>query len=193
MLAVMVASVSPMGMLAQEYHIDRTQTNKVTFFSRAPFEDIEGVTDLIDGYVVWQGGPPSVVGDHAGSELYFEVELDGLDTGIGLRDRHMRDNYLETGKFPLTTYAATIENVKSTGDAGFLMTARGTMSLHGVDREMEVGCEVTQVGESYRVSCSFDVQLSDYDIKVPSLMFMKISETISLEVVFFLVRAEQDV
>ena len=190
LLSVIVGLVPPIGLVAQEYHVDRDKPNQVTFFSDAPFEDFEGVTDLIDGYILWQGGAPDAAGDHAGSELYFEVELDGLDTGIRLRNRHMRENYLETDEYPLAKYSATIQTVGANGTGGFLISAHGTFSLHGFDREMDLGCEVTPNAASYRASCTFDVLLTDFDIKIPSLMFMKISDTISIEVVFFLVLAE---
>ncbi len=189
-VAVTVGLISPIGVLAQEYHVDRDQPNQVTFFSDAPIEDFEGVTDLIDGYIIWRGGAPNAIGEHAGSELYFEVELDGLDSGIRLRNRHMRENYLETDKYPLTTYAATVHSVSETRTDEFLITARGMLNLHGVDREMDIGCEVTTNNVANRASCSFDILLSDFDIKIPSLMFMKISDTIAIEVEFFLVLAE---
>ena len=40
----------------------------------------------------------------------FDFELATLDTGIGLRDRHMKNKYLEVGKFPKA--AITIQEMK---------------------------------------------------------------------------------
>ena len=188
--AVLILLLSCQGGGAQEYQVDLTRENQVSFLSDAPLEDFEGVTDRVDGFVFLEG--EGLVGgtDLAVSEFFFEVDLASLDTGLGLRNRHMRENYLETDKYPLTTYAATVEAVRSAGNGGLLITARGTMNLHGVERELDLGCEVTSNHELYRASCSFEVLLSDYDIKIPSLMFMKISDAISIELVFFLSRAE---
>ncbi len=65
---------------AAEYQVDKSQKNLVKFISDAPMEDFEGVTDKIDGYLFFEG-------DNLlqGSEMYFEVDLNSLDTGIGLR------------------------------------------------------------------------------------------------------------
>src|SRR5262249_34866580 len=38
-----------------------------------------------------------------GQQLTFTVPLDAFDTGIELRDRHMKEKYLETARFPQAT------------------------------------------------------------------------------------------
>ena len=72
--------------------MDLKAKNLVAFISDAPIEDIEGVTSAIDGYVIWSGDSLTLDANYESSEVYFEVELAGLKTGIGLRDSHLRDN-----------------------------------------------------------------------------------------------------
>jgi polyisoprenoid-binding protein YceI len=81
--------------ISAEYHVDRKGQNLVKFISDAPLDNFEGTTDNVDGYIVWDGDNPV-----NNSEFHFEAELSTLDTGIGLRNRHMRENYLETDKYP---------------------------------------------------------------------------------------------
>ncbi len=189
-VATMVLGAVSAG--AQEYQVDLTQANRATFRSRAPIEDFEGVTDRVDGFVFLKGDGLVPAGNYAGSELYFEVELDGLDTGMRLRNRHMRRNYLETKKYPYAAYTAAIRLVQQAADGGFVVTASGTMAIHGVEREMDVECPIASVNRGYRVRCNFSLLLSNFNIKIPSLMFMKISDTIALELDFYVTRIEQD-
>lgn len=175
---------------AAEYHVDLSAKNQVKFISDAPIEDFEGVTDKIDGYVLWQEDSLREGTEYQGSELYFEVELKSLDTGIGLRNRHMRENYLETDKFPYARYKGRISEVKKSPSGGFIVVSDGDFEVHGKSKAMTIVAEVTGDGKSYHVSSRFSVKLPDFQIEVPSLMFLKISEIIQLELGFNLILAD---
>ena len=193
-VAFALVAFLPGPLLAQEYHIARSRENRVVFISRAPIDEFEGITHLIDGYAYIEGNSGLVAGaDYTGSELYFEVELNGLDTGIRLRDRQMRDDYLETDRYPYATYSAAIESVELSSGGEQTINASGTFSVHGVERPLQISCNSVVAGAGYRVRCGFEVLLSDYNIRRPSLMFLKLSDTIRLQLDFYLkpVDAEQ--
>ncbi len=178
---------------AQEYHVNVGAANRVSFLSDAPLEDFKGVTNRVDGFVYLEGDGLTGETDLTRSEFYFEVDLASLDTGIGLRNRHMRDNYLETEVFPFATFAGGIEALRRSEDGGFWVEARGTLAIHGVERSRGVECdvEVVEPGATreepprrLRIRCEFPVALSDHGIPIPKLMFMKIDEVMELSLDF---------
>lgn len=173
---------------ARELNVDKSRPSLVKFISEAPMEDFEGVSDKIDGYVVWEGDDPLQK-----SELYFEVDLNSIDTGIGLRNRHMRENYLETDKFPLAHYTARATKIEKKSATEFAVTTEGKFFLHGVEKAFTTIGTVTVTGDRYRVQTEFEIKLSDFKIKIPQLMFMKIDENIRLVLDFYLqvVQAEK--
>jgi polyisoprenoid-binding protein YceI len=171
---------------AEEYHVDREETNTVKFISDAPFEDFEGVTDKIDGYVLWNGTKLSPDSDYSNREFYFEVELASLDTGIGLRNRHMRENYLETDTYPYVSFKGKLTSVAVDSADDYSITGAGIFSLHGFDREISIIANVFNDENGIKVQSEFDIKLSDYNIEIPSLMFLKINETIHLILDFHL-------
>ena len=177
-LSLLISTVLPSG--AAEYHVDKEADNLVKFISKAPLEEFEGVTDRIDGYVLWFG-PDSL----EKSEVYLEVELGDLDTGIGLRNRHMRDNYLETDKYPYAQYSGKCIDIQREQPAGVhIVTCEGTMKIHGVENPLQIQGRVEEVDNGIRVATEFSVELPDYDIAVPKVMFLKINETIRLDIRF---------
>jgi polyisoprenoid-binding protein YceI len=175
---------------AAEYQVDREADNRVVFTSDAPIEDFQGTTGRIDGYVVFDGDSLAAGMNCDSSSLFFEVDLASLDTGIGLRNRHMRENYLETDKFAYASFLGRLTDVDLCGPDSSLVRASGTMSIHGVSNPFEVGCTLVPTSQGYRVQAAFVVRLSDYEIDVPSLMFMKISEDIALRLDFVVARPE---
>jgi polyisoprenoid-binding protein YceI len=184
-LAGCVAVVS-MPAAAQEYHVDRTASNLVRFVSKAPLDEFEGVTDRIDGYVLLRGDGLDRPAAPGQTEIYFEVELAGLDTGIGLRNRHMRDRYLDVEAFPHATFRGTAQRVERLSPGEYRILARGTMAIHGVERPLTPECAVGQVESRMRVRCEFVIGLADFDIEIPKLMFMKISEEVRIELDYWL-------
>lgn len=165
---------------AAEFHVDKEQENLVKFTSDAPVEKIVGVTDKIDGYILWQDDNFA-----QNSEFYFEVDLASIDTGIGLRNRHMRENYLETDKYPFASYGGQITQVVDNEDGTFMVTTSGTFKLHGVEREIQLDGLVSKIADGYKAESRFEVKLADYNIERPQFMFLKIGEVIQLEVTFF--------
>jgi polyisoprenoid-binding protein YceI len=172
-------------LFAGEYHVDKSADNMVKFISDAPIEDFEGVTSSIDGYLYWEG---EVFLNQ--SELYFEVDLNTLDTGIGLRNRHMRENYLHTDKFPKTHFAAKLVKAIKLNENEYNVEAEGKFFVHGVEKQKVITGKLQKIdSENYKVSAEFVVALSDYNIEIPSLMFYKIDENMDLIVEFYLKKA----
>lgn len=173
-----------------EYHVDTSRTNDVRFYSDAPIEDFEGATPSIDGYVFWKGDSLSAGGNYEGSEVYFEVPLAALRTGIDLRDRHMRENYLHADRFPYVSFKGTIDRVEPHATDTLRVVTSGKVDLHGHQKDYVIDCTVTRSGGAYFVGAGFDVKLTDFDIEVPSLMFLKLSEIIQVKVGFHVKSAE---
>jgi polyisoprenoid-binding protein YceI len=180
--AIVLACLCARSASGQEYDVSHQAKNQVRFVSTTTVQAFDGVTEHIDGYVKL-GSSPLSAASASGSDLYLEVDLASLDTGIGLRNRHMRDDYLEVKKYPYATYKGRIAQVRQ-GDGSSQVTAEGTLSIHGVDRPASVQCDVDTAGAGYHASCAFQLLLSDYDIKIPKVMFLKLNNEIRLELDF---------
>ena len=161
-----------------EYHVDTKAKNVVKFISDAPVEDFEGVTNNIDGYLKHQGDAVTEK-----SELYFEVDLRTLDTGIGLRNRHMREDYLHTDKYPFAKYSGRITGVSEAGGKT-TVSVKGSMDIHGVKKNLDITATLTKTATGMQAKSSFEVKLTDHKIEVPKFMFLKINEIMQLQLDF---------
>jgi polyisoprenoid-binding protein YceI len=120
-------------------------------------------------------------------ELLFQVPLAGLDTGIGLRNRHMR-GYLDVTHFPhaelrvarrVVTFPAPGKTVES--------DAQGTFTLHGVSKPCSIRYRVEQArsGE-YRVHGTSRIDIRDFGIDVPSYLGVRVEPSVGIQVDFSL-------
>jgi polyisoprenoid-binding protein YceI len=149
---------------------------QVTFHSNAPMESFDGRTRQVRGHV--QLDPADVSG---ALDLEVSVDMATLDTGISLRNRHMRENHLHTDRYPVATFGnATVVDGEGSLEVGEdrTVTLEGTLDLHGEARTMRVPVTFTR-GEdgSLRVRSTFDVVLSDHGIPRPQFLMMKLGET----------------
>ncbi len=157
-----------------EYTVDNSKKNVVKFISEAPVEQFEGVTEKIDGYFY------SEKGDILNAEIYFEVNLNNVDTGIGLRNRHMREDYLHTSKYPKTTFKGKISDLKKISETELDVIVKGSYFLHGITKEREISGKIYLLDNGMKIKSEFVVKLTDHKIDVPKFMFMKISEDIKV-------------
>jgi len=164
---------------AAEFHVDKQQKNLVKFISDAPMEDFEGTTSKIDGYMMNEGIEKLI-----GSEVYFEVDLNSVSTGVGLRDRHMREDYLHTDKYKLTNFKGKISNASKITDSEYDFTANGKKFIHGVTKDITIKGKIYKTSIGYKVKANWAIKLPDYNIEVPKFMFLRISDEIKLEVEF---------
>jgi len=153
-----------------------TDGSTVVFTSKAPMESFDGKTDQISGSI-------TVEADDLSGELSMRmvVDLASLDTGIGMRNTHMRENHLETEEFPEAVFTGqsivqTSAPALASGQPVELMV-RGLFNLHGVEREMDIPATVTLAADgSLTVESAFEVKLSDHEIKRPKFLVMKLAD-----------------
>jgi len=168
-----------------EWHIDPKASNRVIFISKAPLEEFEGVTSQIDGYLYWKGD--SILADNS---FYFEVDLNSLDTGIGLRNRHMRENFLETDRWPVAKYQGKMVSLTPIGSVNnkeYRVLTEGNFFVHGVERPIQVEVVLRFLNDNnLYVKGEFQLHLTDYRIKIPRVVFFKLSEIIRIRVNLYL-------
>jgi polyisoprenoid-binding protein YceI len=122
-------------------------------------------------------GKLAVTDDTLQGEASFA--LDNLDTGIALRTRHMKENYLETKQHPTATIVLpALKLVAGGGKQPF----QGKLKLHGQEKPVEGTVQVTRQEGALGASFSFPIKLSDFAIKQPSFMGISVDETVEVQV-----------
>lgn len=109
----------------------------------------------------------------------FTFALKALDTGIGLRDSHMKNKYLEVEKFPEAKLR--VAGLKISHDeikAGVRKEFSGQLTLHGETKDVKGKFEIDKTG---KLKAAFPILVSDFKIDVPKYMGITMSETVDIE------------
>jgi polyisoprenoid-binding protein YceI len=115
------------------------------------------------------------------------VDLRTLDTGIDLRNDHLREKYLEVDK-GAGYDQAVLSDVELQGLNPDAPQGKGTFSgslmLHGVKKTVTGSVEVRAAGTGLRVRASFPVNLPDYNIDKPRYLGVGVKDTVQVTVTF---------
>jgi polyisoprenoid-binding protein YceI len=112
------------------------------------------------------------------------VDLATIDTGIDLRNRHLREKYLEVAKpgfdkAVLSDIRLSDANGESfEGKSGFT----GTLRLHGVSRPLTGTAEIHREGTAVRVVATFAILLTDFGIEPPEYMGVGVGSKLGVRV-----------
>jgi polyisoprenoid-binding protein YceI len=110
----------------------------------------------------------------------LHVDLETLETGIGIRDRHMRNNYLEVQKGEGFA-VATIEDIRIEKLEG-KTTFKGVLKLHGQRKEVSGTAELKQQDGRVRVQAQFPIRVSEFAIPEPTYLGVGVKDEIVVKV-----------
>jgi polyisoprenoid-binding protein YceI len=112
--------------------------------------------------------------------VYIEVDVASLKTGIGKRDKDMREDYLEAKKYPKAIFqGATVKSGGAPLSPGVptKLEVEGSFTLHGVTRRLRTTIEVTlKDANTIEFKAEFPVALPDHRIERPKFLFLKLAE-----------------
>ena len=115
------------------------------------------------------------------------VDLRGIDTGIALRNDHLREKYLEVDKGAGYDQAVlsdvVLQGLTADAPAG-KGSFTGSLMLHGVKKTVTGPVEVRQAGTGWRVRASFPLNLPDYNIDKPRYLGVGVKDTVQVSVTF---------
>ncbi|HEY0678029.1 MAG TPA: YceI family protein [Chitinophagaceae bacterium] len=149
-----------------------TKTGKVSFYSRAPLENIEAHNRSM-----------TCVLDSKSGNIQFSVLMKGFEFEKALMQRHFNENYLETTRYPKAEFKGQVLNngeVNYTTEGTYKARVKGMLTIHGQTQEVETDGTLTVKNGKLMAESDFKVRLADYKIKNDKMN--NISNTISVSV-----------
>jgi polyisoprenoid-binding protein YceI len=124
-----------------------------------------------------------------GAVLRIVVPLAQLKTGIALRDRHMREKYLQVDRYPDAVLEVPWSAVQLPADgqsAGG--SGKGKLTLHGQTHDVPIQYTVKRLGTQYQVTGHAAVNVKDFGIDIPSYFGLTLQPDIATTVTFTAIR-----
>jgi hypothetical protein len=156
------------------------QSGKISFISTAPLEVIKAEANQLTGVIDAE--------DHSFAFSVRNKSFKGFNSP--LQQEHFNENYMESDKFPKSTFSGKIiENVNLLNDGIYDIRAKGILDIHGVKQERIIHCFVNIKNNVMTVNCNFSIHLQDHNITVPRIVNQKINQEIKVNVQLTMVKS----
>jgi hypothetical protein len=161
---------------AQQRYI--TKAGEILFEASVPsFEEVKATNN----------GVSAILNPETG-EFAALALIKGFRFKVALMEEHFNENYIESSKYPKATFKGIIKGFKISEISAVKKEFRvkGTLNLHGVDKELELPLNVSQENGTMLLQLSFILKPEEFDIKIPKIVSSKIADEIEVTADFSL-------
>ncbi len=149
--------------------------SKVSFTLPATGHDVEGALALKSGRIAFD----SATGEASGE---IAIDLVSAETGNRSRDNTMREDVLETGRWPLAVFRAEKIRGAIAPSGPSQVTLDGTLSLHGAEHKVSLPAKVETKNGHLKAETQLSVPFVDWGLHDPSIAFFRVAKTVAVKI-----------
>ena len=149
-----------------------TRTGHIHFISHTEIIDIEADNYQVGSFINTKTG-----------EIVFIVLMNAFEFKLDLAQEHFNENYVETHKYPKAKFKGKILNIEEidfSSKKEYDVNVKGIIYIHGKSKEIETTGKIKLEEEKILASAKFQIELKDFEIKIPELVKDKVAPTIPI-------------
>ena len=151
-----------------------TKNGRISFFSKTSMEDISADNNQV----------LSVLNTETGA-LQFSLLNNAFYFPKAKMQEDFNENYMESAKYPKSTFKGSITDmsvINFSNDGNYNIHVKGDLTVHGVTKNITAAGTIIIKNGNISATASFNVQLADYNIKIPTIVTGKIAKEIAVTV-----------
>ena len=116
--------------------------------------------------------------DASSGQIQFKILIKGFEFWSQLMQDHFNENYMDSDKFPQSTFSGKITNIDKVNfskDGSYPVEVKGILEIHGVKKEMTAKGTLKVSGETVAASSDFLIVLEDFNIRIPGVVKDKLA------------------
>ena len=170
-LTLFAIGVMSISMNAQRFI---TKNGHVWFHSEAPLETIEAHNKQTNAAL-----------DITSGDFVFKILMKSFIFEKALMQEHFNENYVESDKFPNSTFKGRISNLESidfTRPGSYSATVEGDLTIHGITKPVSAEGTFKVSDDIIRGKAKFEIAIADYDISIPGAVAGKIADLVEINI-----------
>lgn len=159
---------------AHEGGIYKTNTGDINFFSHTSVEDIEADNHKVKSAFSADNG-----------KIQFSLLVKDFEFEKALMQEHFNENYMESTKFPKSTFSGTIDSIAKidfSKNGTYTSPVSGKLTIKDVTKTVTTMGTFVVNGDKVNAKAVFKVNPEDYNVEIPKLVSEKISRDIKVSV-----------
>lgn len=171
-ICLLVCICFPAALKAQRFISEKSS---VIFFSGAAIEDITA-----------QNAKSVAIFESGTGDIAFSIPVREFVFAKALMQEHFNEKYLETEKFPKSTFQGKIAGYVSGTNGPQNVHAIGKLNIHGITQEVDIPGTIEESKNKMLLNSKFIVVLETYGIIRPQLLWQNIAEQVEVSIEFTL-------
>ncbi|HET6244727.1 MAG: YceI family protein [Bacteroidetes bacterium] len=160
--------------IIQAQHLFNSVSGEVSFFSKAPLEDI---------YALNKEGK-SIINSKT-NEIVVVFGIRAFKFEKALMEEHFNENYMESDKYKTAIFKGSIiEAIDYSKNGSYKVTAIGELEVHGVKQKRTLEGTLDIKNNALTLNTKFGIDLKDHKIKIPKAVVKNIAESVEVTAVF---------
>ncbi len=155
-----------------------TKTGQIIFEASVPsFEEVKASNQAVSCIINTKTG-----------EIASLVLMRGFHFKVALMEEHFNENFIESDKFPKAIFKGTIKdfNLANIDSKGTKFNVNGTLTLHGISKEIAVIVLIKKSGNDLELISNFNLNPKEFNINIPKIIKPKMAETVQVQINFLL-------
>ena len=151
-----------------------TKNGAISFFSKAPVENISAVNNQVMSTLALASG-----------ELQFSVLINAFHFKKSKMEEHFNENYMESDKFPKALFKGKIielSKINLTVDGSYPVQVSGEITIHGVTKTITTSGMISVKSGIITATSTFRVKPADHKISIPKIVRNNIAEIVDITV-----------
>ena len=151
-----------------------TRDGYIGFYSSTPLEDIKADNNQVASVI-----------DISTGDIVFQVLIRSFRFEKALMQEHFNENYMDSDKFPRSTFSGKITNMSSidlTKNGTYTVSVEGNLTIKDVTKKVTSQGSVEIASGLITAESKFIISPEDYGIKIPSVVRNNIAKNIEVTV-----------
>jgi hypothetical protein len=151
-----------------------TKNGYIGFFSHTPMEDIKGDNNQVAGVL-----------DISTGEMVFQALIKSFHFERALMEEHFNENYMESEKFPKSSFKGKITNLSSVNfskNGTYDVTVEGELTIRDATNKISTKGTIEVVTGGINANSKFNIVPEDYKINIPGVVREKIAKNLEVTV-----------
>ena len=151
-----------------------SKTGHVWFYSYTAMEVIEAHNHQVVSIL-----------DISTGDIIFNLLVKSFEFKVTLMQEHFNENYIESTKFPKSTFKGKITNLDKIDfkkDGTYQADVNGDLTIHGVTKNITTSGTIEIAGGAIIAKAKFKIVPKDYGIQIPQLVENKIAKEMDITV-----------
>ena len=172
---ILLLTAFPLFADSRTYSIAPDSKNLVQFHAEDSYDSFDGNTGKVAGSISADPAKPSA------ATVDVTVDMNALETGNSLRDREMKELYLETKEHPTCSFksvsVAAPDSIAPNQPADIKVI--GDFNLHGVTKRLTIPVRVVLLPDGrIHATSNFKVHMPDFGINVPDNILVTVNNDV---------------